>query len=588
MILHPGFVLILTGLVLLLLPKEGWRSARPFGSSWSLLRSLVMLGGPVIALLAAVRLPAEGLSYEPVPGVSLRLMQMDGLSSVFVLIFAAASLIAAIYTCNTSNKWETVAEAIYAGASISVVLAGDWITMIVFWEIMALSSWLIVMSNGTVRARKAGFRYLLMHMFGGNMLLAGVIFKVMQGDMLVASLTGTGDAAYWLMLIGVGVNAVLPPLNSWIADAYPEATIGGTVYMGSYTTKVGVYALIRLFAGTEVLLYVGVFMAIYGACMAFIENDLRRLFCYHIISQLGYMVAALAVGGAYGVDGAAAHAFNNILYKGVLLMTTGAVVAATGKRKITELGGLHRQMPLTAICFLIASLAISGVPLLNGFISKAIVMHAVEEGGFALAAVLLTVASVGTWLSVALKVNWFVFFGPSDHVPKAAPVPANRKVAMVLGTAGCAVIGVFPNTLYALLPYGSDAHPFHFDHIAEYLSLFVAASVVFFLLRRKMAPHETETLDFDWLYRKPLAWMVTGLSRGLYAILSWCDGHVLKDMQGLGRRMSDPYTWTKNAKSAAVRSITFESEERPMASVIGACVVMLVSFLVIVIIVQNR
>ena len=573
--LHPGLVLILTGLLIILVPAKN-----------ATLRRILMMVGPVLSLIATWQLHEGVMEYQLVPGLTLELMHVDQLARIFVIVFSFTSLMAGIYTLNTKNKWETVAEAVYAGSSISVVLAGDYITMIIFWELMALSSWLIVMSNRTLASRRAGFRYLLMHMFGGNMLLAGVILKVSQGSLAISSLAaGAHDAAYWLFLIGVGVNAVLPPFNSWIADAYPEATIGGTVYMGSYTTKVGIYALIRLFAGTEMLLIFGTFMAIYGACMALIENDLRRLFCYHIISQLGYMITSLACGGALGVDGAAAHAFNHILYKGTLLMCAGAVVAATGRRKITELGGLYKQMPLTAFCFLIASFAISGVPLLNGFVSKAVIMHAVHHGGFEWAAWLLTIASVGTWLSVALKVNWFVFFGPCDNIPKADPVPLNRKIAMVMGAASCAVTGLFPKLVYGLTPFQSDGHPFTFDHVAEYISLFVASSVVFFLLRKKMAPHEAETLNFDWIYRKPLAWIVTGISRGLYAFMCWCDVHVLKNMQGLGRRMGNPYEWTKNSASAAIRNWSFENEDHAIGAAIRLSVVVFAAMMVVGIIV---
>ena len=355
--LHPGFILIITGLLMIVLPEK--------------IRRIAMITGPALAA-AAVVLLKEGswLDYEFIPGLTLKLLEVDRLSMMFGVIFAAGALIAAIYSVNSGNKLENSAEAIYAGASMSAVFAGDWISMIFFWEIMAVASWLIILSSRTGAASRAGFRYLLVHMFGGNMLLAGIILKITQGSFEIECLTGNQDLAFWLILIGVGVNAAIPPLHSWIADAYPEAPVGGTVYMASYTTKVGVFFIIRLFAGTELLLWFGVIMAIFGASMALIENDLRRLFSYHIVSQLGYIVAAAAVGGALGIDGAAAHTFNNILYKGVLFMCCGAVITATGKRKISQLGGLAKKMPLTAGCFLIASLAITGFPLPDSLTSS--------------------------------------------------------------------------------------------------------------------------------------------------------------------------------------------------------------------------
>ncbi|MEE0516668.1 MAG: proton-conducting transporter membrane subunit, partial [Anaerovoracaceae bacterium] len=348
--IQPGLILIISGLLSLIAPRT--------------LSKAIILSGPVLTLAAVI------------------INDCDKLTFMFGFIFAVISIIGALYNLHVKDKYELAAEAIYAGSSISVVFASHWIGMLIFWELMAVASWLIVISSRTMAAQKAGFRYLLVHMLGGNLLLAGIMIKIYSGSAMIESLTGQIDAAYWLILTGVAVNAAIPPLNAWIADAYPESTMGGTVYMGSFTTKVGVFCLIKLFAGTHLLLYFGVFMAVWGACMALIENDLRRLFAYHIISQVGYMVASLAIGSHTGIDGAAAHAFNNILYKGTLLMCAGTVISLTGKRKISELGGLAKKLPLTSACFLTASMAIAGFPLLNGFVSKSLIMNAVAESGY--------------------------------------------------------------------------------------------------------------------------------------------------------------------------------------------------------------
>ena len=333
--LQPGMILIVCGLLVLLVPDR----------MMNVRRGLLVLA-PSLTMWAVLTSGAGKLEI------------------MFGIIFAFISLVGALYNFHVKDRFEIAAETVYAGASISVVFAVTWINMIVFWELMAVASWLIVVSARKESAVKAGFRYLMVHMLGGNLLLAGIVIKLVQGSTELVCLTdGPQDAAFWLILAGVALNAAVPPLHSWIADAYPEAPMGGTVYMGSFTTKVGVFCLIKLFAGTQLLLYFGVFMAIFGACMALMENDLRRLFSYHIVSQVGYMVAALALGGALGIDGAAAHAFNNILYKGTLLMCAGAIIDVTGKRKISELGGLGRKMPFTAACFLIASMAIAGFPL---------------------------------------------------------------------------------------------------------------------------------------------------------------------------------------------------------------------------------
>lgn len=477
--LQPGLILIIAGLLLLVVPDS--------------IRKIVVLSAPVFT------------------GYAVLTSDADKLTMIVGIIFSIIAVIAAIYNFNVKDKTELSVESIYAGSSISVVFATHWVGMIIFWEMMAIASWLIVISSRNERATKAGFRYLLVHMLGGNLLLAGIVIKLAQGSTLIECLTGQTDAAYWLILAGVAVNAAIPPLNAWISDAYPESTMGGTVYMASYTTKVGVFCLIKLFAGTELLLYFGVFMAVWGACMALIENDLRRLFSYHIISQLGYMVAALAIGGPSGIDGASAHLFNNILYKGTLFMCAGVIIAATGKRKISELGGLGKKMPVTSACFAIASMAIAGFPLLNGFVSKSVVMNTVAESGCHWAELMLMLASIGTLLSITLKINYCVFWGKTDNSIKVSEsdVPLNRKIAMIMGAMGCIITGIFPNIVYSLTPYGTDGHPFTVDHVTQYVQLFAGAIIVFVMYLEHMMPKDKITLDTDWFYRKPLKALVS-------------------------------------------------------------------------------
>lgn len=530
--LQPGLILIISGLLLLLLPAA--------------LRRAVQIAGPLLTL-AAVLFVLGGTPESGAPvQLGAGLAESGALTAIFALIFALIALVAAIYNLHEKNRYELAVEAVYAGSSISVVFAEHWIGMLIFWELMAVASWLIVVSSRTVTARRVGFRYLLVHMLGGNLLLAGIVIKLSQGATAIEMLSGSMDAASWLILAGVAVNAAIPPLNAWIADAYPESTMGGTVYMGSYTTKVGVFCLIRLFAGTELLLYFGVFMAVYGVCMALIENDLRRLLSYHIVSQVGYMVAALAMGGELGVDGASAHAFNHILYKGTLLMCAGAVIKATGLRKITDLhrlGGLAHVMPVTAVCFLISSLAIAGFPLLNGFVSKALIMNAAAGGGYHWAELLLLLASVGTFMSVTLKINYFVFFGRGESegalpaegaqpygsaqpakgaLPGEASLPLNMKLAMIAGATACVVTGISPGLVYGLTPFGSDGHPFTVDHVTQYIGMFAGAALVFVMYIRHMEPAAKLTLDTDWLYRKPLKyafWWLCGTVDGVRLFL---------------------------------------------------------------------
>ena len=500
--IHPGFVLILTAFAVLIFPKA--------------YAKYVTLAGSLFTLFSAFMLSENAkLFYSFTDDMKLSLIKIDPVAKVFVIVFAVISVISAVYALSSdSSKQERAASLVYAGSGIAVVLSGDWISFIGFWELMAAASIYIVWAGGTKEARRSSFRYMVMHLFGGNMLLAGALIIVIKtGNLELLNLTGQSGAGYWLVLIGVMVNCAMPPFHTWVPDSYPEATPEGTLYMGSFTTKVAVYALIRFFAGTHWLITFAAVVSVWAACMALIENNLRRLLSYHIISQLGMMVAALACGGLTGEAAAALHAAFNILYKGVLLMGAGAIFYATGGiTKITDMGGLAKKMPLTAACFLIASLSIAGFPFTNGFASKGLVMEALSESGNTFAYWLIMAAGVGTWLSITMKINYFAFIAKPEKEFECSKVPASRQLAMVLGAVLCIITGVMPELTYSVLSMDSS-YLFSAHHIFEYIGLFIGASVPFVLLVKKMRPHEGINLDLDVFYRGVFASAVFGLSK---------------------------------------------------------------------------
>jgi multicomponent Na+:H+ antiporter subunit D len=505
--IHPGFLLMISGLLTLLLPKKAGKYAGLLGS--------------LLALAACVCLrTGDSWTVAVTEQITCVFLRVDTLSRVFALIFAVIAVLASVYAMNEKKKGERAALLIYAGGGMAAVLAGDLIAFVCFWELMAAASAAVVwFGDGSDKVRSS-FRYLVMHLFGGNLVLVGAMLLWAQGITQVEGIRPDTGAAFWILLAGVGVNAAMPPFHTWLPDSYPECTPEGMLYLGSFTTKVAIYAMIRFFGGTHWLALFGALTAVFAACMALMENDLRRLLSYHIISQLGMMAAGLATGLEAGVDGAALHAAFNILYKGVLIMGIGSLFYATGGlRKISDLAGMGRKMPFTFVCFLIASLSIAGFPFLNGFASKALIMEALKASHMEAAGLLVTVAGVGTWLSVTMKINWFVFLRkPRPEMAvygrTVQRVPAYRAAAMGAGTALCVITGIFPQISYGLfgLPVG---HLFSAEHVLEYLGLFLGASVPFVLLIRKMEPHEGMTVDLDVIWRKGLTPALWNLSRGV-------------------------------------------------------------------------
>ncbi len=498
--LHPGLILIATGFIAAIVPKA--------------LRKYVLAAGPLAALAAMFTLPYGAEWVMPfINGIDLHLMNVDRLNWVFGLIFSMMAAIGGIYSMHNKSWMEALASMCYAGGALGVTLCSDWMTLIFFWELMAASSLFLIWCNNTDKSRKAGFRYLLVHMFGGNLLLAGIFMKVSAGEMLISGLaSGPHDLAFWLIFLGVAVNAAIPPIHGWLVDAYPEGTLTGSVFLSSFTTKVAVYCLIRIFAGTDWLMWVGVVMALYGACFAIIENDMRRLLAYHIVSQVGFMVAGVGIGTELALNGATAHAFSHILYKSLLFMCAGAVIYATGIRKINQLGGMAKKMPFVFVCFVIAAFSISGIPLFNGFISKSITITAAMEAGYPAVELLLQLASVGTFLSITMKMIYFIFLREGKEVQIKNEIPKNMYVAMGIGAALCTIYGIFPDLLYRFLPFEMEYHPFTVDHIVQYVQLLGVAMIPFMMYLSHMEPHEQLTVDTDWVYRRPLASLILSIS----------------------------------------------------------------------------
>ena len=460
----------------------------------------------------------EGTLETNVAGFRIIWFQADPLSLLFALVFAIVALLGLVYGSHRMGAGETAAALLYAGSAIATVLAGDWITFFVFWEAMAFSSLALIWQAGTGGARQAGMRYLLVHAASGALLFIGIVLHLAGGGEASLGAVVAGSPPFWLLLGAVAINAAIPPLHAWLTDAYPEASTSASVFLSAFTTKTAVYALLRLFPGTEILVPLGVAMTLYGVVFAVIENDIRRLLAYHIVSQVGYMVTAVGIGTPLALNGAASHAFSHILYKALLFMGAGAAIEATGLRRLSDLGGIARGMRFAVVMYGIGALSISGAPLFNGFISKSMIVSAAGEEHLLWTELLLSLAAVGTFLSVGLKLPWFAFFGEGRGAAAVRPLPTNLLAAMGIAGGLCLLYGVFPNLLYSRLPYAATYAPYTLDHVVSTVQLLAATGFVFFLARKRLAPSPVIALDTDWFYRIPLARLITATTRILGSV----------------------------------------------------------------------
>ena len=412
------------------------------------------------------------------------------------------AFIGVLYGLHVKDDGQHVASYLYVGSSLGVTFAGDYVTLFIFWEIMAFASVFLVWYRRTQKAVDAGFRYLLVHIVGGLILFAGILLRNGEvGNFAFGTISPEGiTLATYLIMIGFCLNAAVPPIHAWLPDAYPEATVTGAVFMCAFTTKTAVYVLARAFAGFEILAILGAIMAVYGVCYAVIENDARRILAYHIVSQVGYMVCGIGIGSQMAVNGATAHAYAHIIYKGLLFMGTGAVLEMTGRSKLNELGGLYKYMPLALFFTVTGGISISGFPFTSGFISKSMTVEA-SEGYSIFIFLMLMTASIGTFLSVGLKLPYFIWFNKDSGIkPKEAPL--NMKLAMGIAAFICYFLGFYPKFLFDMLPYPVHWEPYTISHFAEVMQLLLFTGLGFFLLLKKLTPEPTVNLDVDWLYRK--------------------------------------------------------------------------------------
>jgi len=467
------------------------------------LRSAVVLIAPLLTLWAVWQIPDGVVTTLPFLDYTIEPVEGSPLRRLFATIFALMAFVGGLYAFRHAKWYELAAGYAYAAGAVGVSFAGDLITLFLFWELMALFSTIVVWCGGTPAARAAGIRYAIMHLLGGVILKVGIEGVVVHTGSTDIQPMLASNFDTWMILIGILINAAAPPLSAWLADAYPESSPTGSVFLSAFTTKTAVLALILLFPGEPALIWVGIYMVMYGIIYALLENDARRILAYSIVNQVGFMVCAVGIGTQMALNGAAAHAFAHIIYKALLFMSAGVVVYRTGKSKCTDLGGLFRTMPLTTVCGIVGALSISSFPLTSGFTTKTMISQAAIDESLMLVYFLLTAASAGVFLHAGIKFPWFVFFQKDSGLrPKDAPW--NMAAAMIIFTVLCIAMGVFPETFYRFLPYATDYVAYKPGKVVFYLQLLLFSGLAFFLMLPLMRRTLTISLDTDWIWRVAL------------------------------------------------------------------------------------
>lgn len=469
-------------------------------------------------------------------GEELVLMRVDRWSMVFGWVFLVAALLASIYGLHVRNAVEPAAGLAYAGAALGAVFAGDLLTLVVFWELTAVTSVFLIWARRSERAFRAGMRYLLVQLASGVLLMFGAMQQLDATGSLRFEHIGLDAPGGWLIFLGFGIKCAFPLLHNWLQDAYPEATEAGTVWLSAFTTKLAVYALARGFAGTESLIWIGALMTAFPIFYAVIENDLRRVLAYSLNNQLGFMVVGIGIGSELALNGTAAHAFTHILYKALLFMSMGAVLLRAGTVNGSDLGGLYRSMPWTAGFCIVGAASISAFPFFSGFVSKSMILSAAGAEGLLLTYLVLLFASAGVFHHSGIKIPYFAFFA-HDSGRRCEEAPANMLVAMAIAAALCVGIGVYPAPLYAILPYPVDYVPYTGSHVLTQLQLLMFSALAFCLLMAsRIYPPELRSvnLDSDWLYRRVAPRLLGRVASGLAAAIGAMEAGAARAARAAG------------------------------------------------------
>jgi len=504
-------------------------------------RNIIMLAAPIVGALNLMGLEHGVFWSLEFMGYALEPVKVDKLSMMFGYLFHLAAFIAIIYALHVKDTVQHVSGLAYAASAVGAVFAGDLLTLFVFWELLALTSVFLIWARRTDRAYSSGFRYLLFQILSGVLLLAGLlIFAQINNSLLFTHIgldhDGIAQVGAWLIFFAFGIKCAFPFMHTWLTDSYPESTPSGTIFLASFTTKVAVYAFARGYPGEEILVWIGVTMACFPIFFAVIENDLRRVLAYSLINQIGFMIVGIGIGTALALNGAVAHAFNDVIFKGLLMMTMGAVLHMTGKINGSELGGLYKSMPKTTILCIVGAASISAFPLFSGFVSKSMIMAAAVAEGYDVVWLLLLFAAAGVFHHAGIKIPYFAFFHHDSGIRTTEP-PLNMLIAMTLGAVTCVILGTFPaQTVYALLPWEHNYSPYDMTHVLTQLQLlfFSALAFVWLNLRNLYPPELPSTnLDTDWFYRKLAPNVIKKVASTVYGTYERFEQSVVISIKGM-------------------------------------------------------
>lgn len=421
----------------------------------------------------------------------------DALGVTVAVVSALVWLLASVYALRyMDHEHHQVRFDLFSlfslGGMMGIVLTGNLFSLFIFFELMAILSYVLVIHEETVPALRAGLKYLFMGIIGGLVLLAAIVATyVITGSV---DITGTGIPGLaespwgalilWAFIFGFAIKAGMFPVHVWLPDAHPVAPAPASAVLSGIMIKAGIYGMIRTaYAvwGREAMLelgqmpglfWLGIITMLFASAVAITQTEIKRMLAYSSVAQIGYLVLGVSLLTNMGLQGTVLHLVNHALMKSTLFLVAGAIILVTGLREIKSLGGIGRRMPITMACFTVSALSMIGFPPFSGFISKwTLALGALEGPGAGTISPTMAGIAVGALLlSSLLNVVYYgpilvrAWFGSTEDESEyeasqaaAHEAPAIRSEApwqmtapMVLLSIGTLVLGVFPQPLQRL------------------------------------------------------------------------------------------------------------------------------------------
>jgi len=549
---------------------------RPIGKRWPGVRNAYVVTVTALALLGAAGLIPLVAEHHRIQSVVPALLgeltfTVDSFSMLFALFTTFVWLAATIHSLDylkhekKHDRYHTTTLVVLA-ANLGVVLAGDLVTLYLFFEALGLVAFLLVIHTETDEAKAAAGKYFWMTVIGGFALLGGIFltFSLGGSGALEPLPTGGSEAVRWaaaiLLILGFGVKAGMVPVHVWLPDAHPVAPAPASALLSGVMIKAGAYGIFRVVTALFrpevaehveeslwhfseqlglVVLWIGIATMFIGVFLALQQSNAKRMLAYHSVSQMGFILAGIGAAGylgahgAMGVAGGLYHVVNHALFKSCLFLGVGAVYFRTHSLDLYHTGGLWKKMPLTFVFMCIAAAGITGVPLFNGFVSKCLIHHAITEAweyhglaSLGIAEKIYVVTCGGTACSF-IKLIGLMFLGKPkiEYGPEVKDAPPRMLLGMGLLATLIVLLGWFPQILIkGVFQPGLHTWGLHADILDEYLNeMFLSSADVmtvvtafalgftFFFVGMRFGLfhlHAPQYFSIDWWYRQAASGLV--------------------------------------------------------------------------------